>query len=355
MENKLYFKRLDGLRFFAFFLVFWQHSYAHSLAHITDHAGLNAFFKKLTFVGGEGVHIFFVLSGFLITYLLIKEENSKGKINLSFFYMRRILRIWPLYYLIVISGIFILPNLFSTFKFEGNIPMNLFFLNNFAMKTGSPNVGIAWSVAIEEQFYLFWPLLFMLFRNKKALLAVCSALFLTSAVFSILHREEAYFHTLGNINLLMAGCIGAILFAKNENLIGRYKLFPVVSILAAVIVYFATEFAPVYYLSVTLLPFLYLYVIIYLVKHDGETSGINFSFLGKYTYGMYLYHPTLLIFIRIGFDIMHIPYQETAINNAIVSTIALFVTIGVSILSYNYFETFFLKLKDRFAFVKTRM
>jgi len=168
MEKQLYFNKLDSLRFIAFFLVIWQHAFSNSFNNISDNRIIQTIIDKLTITGGIGVHVFFVISGFLITYLMLQEEKENGKINIGYFYIRRFFRIWPLYYLIMILGIFILPKAFNTFVFNADIFKNLFFLNNFD-KSGIEisNIGIAWSVAIEEQFYLFWPIIFILFKNKK--------------------------------------------------------------------------------------------------------------------------------------------------------------------------------------------
>ena len=131
MGSTIYFNKLDSLRTFAFLLVFWQHISSFYFNKIEIHSILvKKILTKLVFTGGAGVHIFFVLSGFLITYLLLIEENRNNKINLKFFYLRRILRIWPAYYLVTLLGIFILPITFNSIDFKGNILMNLFFLNN---------------------------------------------------------------------------------------------------------------------------------------------------------------------------------------------------------------------------------
>ena len=184
-KENMYFKKLDSLRFFAFFLVFWQHIISSKFTVFNENDILGTLIKNSLYTGGTGVHLFFVISGFLITFLMISEEKLNGRFNIKYFYIRRILRIWPLYYLILILGIFILPSLFKTFKFNGSIFKNLLFLNNFDMVDQQPNIGIAWSVAIEEQFYLFWPLLFIFFKRKNTLLIISSGLFLLSIIFTI--------------------------------------------------------------------------------------------------------------------------------------------------------------------------
>lgn len=179
MSNKikLYFKNLNGLRFFAAFMV------------LICHIELNKKYFKLTnnrevtrFLGDLGVDLFFVLSGFLITFLLIKEKEYFEKINFKNFYIRRILRIWPLYYFIVILSLFILPkfSIFhingSFFEFENNMEaIKIMLLFIFIL----PNVlylikpiafsAQTWSIGVEEQFYLIWPFIVNRFKKYKFL------------------------------------------------------------------------------------------------------------------------------------------------------------------------------------------
>jgi peptidoglycan/LPS O-acetylase OafA/YrhL len=111
----------------------------------------------------------------LITYLLISETEQAGKIDVIRFYKRRALRIWPLYFFCMITGALILPKIMSAFTYCGNIFLGLTFLNNFDViyyfdQCPEAQMRISWSVAIEEQFYLFWPLLFILVIRMRSIL-----------------------------------------------------------------------------------------------------------------------------------------------------------------------------------------
>src|SRR3954471_4714452 len=109
-KEKIFFPNLDGLRFVSFFLVFLYHTYMTFFNNIRD-SSPDAFdyIQRLFQNGNLGVNFFFVLSGFLITFLLIREKEYTGKIHVGHFYMRRILRIWPLFYLCVFIGFVIFP------------------------------------------------------------------------------------------------------------------------------------------------------------------------------------------------------------------------------------------------------
>ena len=104
MNKKIYFENLDGLRFLCFLSVFFFHSFHTEYAYIKNTETYN-FIKFSVFGNGNlGVNFFFVLSGFLITFLLIAEKELNGQINLRKFWIRRILRIWPLFYFCVFFG-----------------------------------------------------------------------------------------------------------------------------------------------------------------------------------------------------------------------------------------------------------
>src|SRR5690606_15550484 len=102
-KTKIFFANLDGLRFFSFFGVFLFHFYKSLFDNIKETYPAVYEVGEFLFQNGSlGVNFFFVLSGFLITFLLIKERELTSKINIKNFYVRRILRIWPLYYICLI-------------------------------------------------------------------------------------------------------------------------------------------------------------------------------------------------------------------------------------------------------------
>jgi peptidoglycan/LPS O-acetylase OafA/YrhL len=358
----LYFSRLDTLRLIAFGLVFWTHNFVECFSSYTKTPWYE-FFKPFFDTGTNGVHIFFVISGFLITFLLIQEYKIQGQINVRNFYLRRILRIWPLYYLIMILGLFILPNLTSVFKFCGSYWLNLTFLNNFNVNETalchSSNILIAWSVAIEEQFYLFWPICFSILYKRKLLELFCIVVFFISVTYHNFN-PSSYFDTIGNLAYLMIGCLGAMIYDKHQE---KFKSsffqnkvwFWIMLICLLSTVIFIAHAPKGFLLKVCILPFFYLYFVLYSVINNSKQSPSVFSFLGKYTYGMYLYHPMVTILVRILFDKVGINYIESKLNYGFASIVTLILTILISIFSYNYFEGYFLKFKHKLAIIKTRI
>ena len=115
MVKKIHFENLDGLRFLCFLSVFFFHSFHTDFDSIKSTSIFQLIKRDIFGNGNLGVNFFFVLSGFLITYLLIEEKKLNGQINIKKFWIRRMLRIWPLFYLCVIIGFFIFPVLKSSF------------------------------------------------------------------------------------------------------------------------------------------------------------------------------------------------------------------------------------------------
>jgi peptidoglycan/LPS O-acetylase OafA/YrhL len=196
---------LHGMRFIAVSLV------------ILYHYGLPA-------PGAHGVLIFFVLSGFLITWLLLREFEKYGKVSLSGFYRRRILRIFPAFYfywfalvgmLLVAHKKILWPQALSSF----------FYLSNYYSAIhGDPNTGFShtWSLGIEEQFYLIWPILFVAFQGKLGKLTfflsgLIGAVWLHRVVlYFAFHVDQEYFYSAFDTRMdsLMVGCLLAVLLKR---------------------------------------------------------------------------------------------------------------------------------------------
>jgi peptidoglycan/LPS O-acetylase OafA/YrhL len=369
--SKLYFENLDGLRFFCFLSVFFFHSFETEQADIKN-SGLYHFFKHSLFGNGFlGVNFFFVLSGFLITYLLIKEKETNQYIHIGKFWLRRILRIWPLYFACVFYGFVIFP---YTKMLAGGVPSETAnpwyyfgFISNFDyINKGLPDakgLGVLWSVAIEEQFYLAWPVILSLFAAKKFWIPLCiilagSIVFRAFNDVPILHEM----HTLSCIGDMALGGLGAWLILESPGFKTKIQAMPKWSIFllyaAFVFVFlFRDEFLlSSYWLRIFERCFISSIMLLIILeqcyaKHSFYKMG-NFKLatrLGVITYGLYCLH-FIIISLTLGAT------KLAGLNNAVWQVVfletilGLLITIGVSMISYRYFETPFLKLKDRFAF-----
>lgn len=377
MTKKIFFPNLDGLRFLAFIAVFLFHRYyeIHNFVkpQVIKQSYMSGLLSSLFSNGHLGVNFFFVLSGFLITFLLLYEEKINGKFNIIYYYTRRTLRIWPLYFVLIFIGFLIIPSikLFNSDHIieSANFFYYLTFLGNFDImqypSVGNYNIiGILWSLGVEEQFYLSWPLLLILFSGKKR--PFC---FLIMIIISIIFRSLNYndrsvinFHTLSVISDMSIGGIAAWISLNNERLI--HKMFNI-NKLAILAIYLAGSIlclfryqifsTPVLIVSERLiLSFFFAFIILeqnYSTNSLFKIGKCKFiNYWGKYSYGLYGFHVIgIVLSINIWEYIINV---NPSIFNVLVTQtlLALAFTMGFSWLSYHLYEKHFLKLKKRFSY-----
>jgi peptidoglycan/LPS O-acetylase OafA/YrhL len=349
-----YWPQLDALRFFAFLAVFVHHSFPQDTLFYVNRGipmGVAEWMSAFVRAGGFGVDLFFVLSSFLITSLLIREVQAHGTISVRKFYLRRILRIWPLYYAFLALAIFVFPYLglegeFIEPKF---VPAFVFFFGNWAVTWwGYPasSIALLWSLSIEEQFYVVWPVLLKILGKdgilKVSIACVLIALFtrIFLAYLEVKH-PAIWCNTLARLDTIGAGGILAVLFEKNKEMFRfakwQYLLAIFVSIfvlgacarfwafdgISSVFGYLIVAFAA----SVALISFFFL-----------RFPNI-FVFLGRISFGLYVYH------------IFAIHLAKRFVNVQPIQPVAAFVvTVIISVASYFLFEQHWLKLKQKFAF-----
>lgn len=207
--NRIYFKGLNSLRFYAAFFVVIMHIQSNM-----DRVGLPSL-SELPFLlkGFSAVAFFFTLSGFLITYLLLQEKENTATIDVPHFYMRRVYRIWPLYFLVIVFGILfyklIVPALGMEFPHHYELTtaglLYTFFLAN--LMNSLYHVGgilhITWSIAVEEQFYLFWAPLVKKYLRFLPQMIIVIILFSTTVnilnsynIFGLSQGMQQFIHTL---------------------------------------------------------------------------------------------------------------------------------------------------------------
>lgn len=378
-KAKIFFPNLDGLRFISFFVVFLYHAHLSIFSYLTD--AQPGVYKVIEFIcrhGNLGVNFFFVLSGFLITYLLIKEKEFTGTIHVPNFYVRRILRIWPLYYLCVVVGFVG----FALLKKMGGEPFvenanpwyYIFFAANFDIMHTWPEkpdallLSVLWSVAVEEQFYLTWPLI-LRFIPLKGYKYVFPTIMALSLIFRAFHTGDndhdfaiRYFHTFAVIGDMALGGLFAYLVSY-EN---KFKTFitninkPLLILLyVATLVFtlFKDEiFPPGIPVIFERIVIAFLFGMIILEQNYAKHSLFKMSKfrtmsnLGIYTYGLYCLHFLGLYLAIKTMNALHLDGSKTWVSMAMM-LLALVLSIGISLMSYHLFEKWFLKLKDKFAFI----
>lgn len=373
MNNKIHFHSIDALRFFAFLKVYFLHF------------PIDGVFPILQFLksgGGIGVSFFFVLSGFLISYLLGHEKHNTNKINLKNFFIRRSLRIWPLFYLMVIMG-FLLP-----YSFKQDIGFHMIgggyeldwmysftFLENYKMiiEDSFPKttpLSVFWSLCIEEHFYLIWLFAFYLipFKHIPKFLGISVSISWLSRFFEVVFSNNNTIFQMDVFTNLDYFAIGGILgylvvinyeqlsraiLSISKNIRIGYILFVLLIIVFQNIVLPYEPKSIFFIFRPTVIAILFTLLIAVFIPKDSSIAINNklLNYLGKISYGLYVYH---IIFI-------HICYKYCLANNIKIDSflsigITFVITFGgsvlLSILSYHYFEKPFLSLRDRITKAK---
>ncbi len=322
---------------------------------------------QVKLIGKLGVVVFFVLSGFLITYLLLQEESNTNNINVPKFYLRRILRIWPLYFLIVVLSIFILPE-FSILNIPNygkeiirldlipKLSLYTFFLSNLLLSIYGfiPYASQLWSIGTEEQFYLFWPIFFKRVKKNRILIMILIIIFyalilrfLSSNFANFIPNRDIIksFWTLFNINCMaIGGILGVLAFKKHQSL--KYILnnitFISVLIIVLILISFGVKFPILHY---DIYGIFFGIIIINFALNETIVIKLEnpiFNYLGQISYGIYMYHP-----IAIGFTLIFARKFEIE-NLPVIYSVTILLTILLASISYHFFETRFLKLKNNF-------
>jgi peptidoglycan/LPS O-acetylase OafA/YrhL len=349
LTERIVLPNLNGLRFFAALSVIIYHVYGITV--------LNGHF---------GVVLFFTLSGFLITHLLLAEIDQTKTIDVAKFYLRRVLRIWPLYFLILFLAGVIFYCWYTAEDLQNyyhSLPYYIFFLPNllFVLTGGVPLIAILWSIGSEEQFYLFWPLLMLnVSRNYLlyALIAIVLAFTLTPHVLDYLNAHKFNnnntIKVIANLmqrmcfNAMATGAIMAVLFKKGSGLM-KYFFHPVVQIGALIGVLGLwlshTEFR---YFNDEIYSILFVIVIANMALNKNNLVSLKhrvLEYLGKISYGLYVYHQVVAFLVfRFVWWLIPAATPGQPILKGIIVTLA---TIAVAGLSYEYFEKPFLRIKDR--------
>ena len=325
-------------------------------------------------LAGYGVSIFFALSGFLITYLLLLEKD-KHPIDVKKFYVRRILRIWPLYYLYF----FITLALILFYKLDFNpklTPFYIFFAANVPAILGTPfpYFGHYWSLGVEEQFYLFWVWVVKKVKTNLLSLVVVGGIVGFMVVKLGLHFKypNSIFETilsLTRFHCMMIGALGAIIFFKGTSMEKENKAFfcsigvPTEKLIDNKVAQFI-GWTVIFLLAINKYrlasiidqEFISLVTVVLIIGQINiKNRIINLEntvcdFLGKISYGIYIIHPLVILFFsKILSDLdLPIALKYPLVYGGIIGT-----TILTAYLSYQYFEKYFLKLKEKFAVIRS--
>jgi peptidoglycan/LPS O-acetylase OafA/YrhL len=357
LEKPIYFKGLNGVRAIAACIVIIWH--IDQFSYLFD-------LPKLGFsengMAGYGVNMFFVLSGFLITFLLLKEKQTNSIIRVKQFYMRRILRIWPLYYLaLLIAIIFVITKLISEpSSFGSSILLYSLLSANFAYALGISISVITplWSVGVEEQFYLIWPHFISRFNKIQRSLIWFIVAYLTFkfGIYYSLGPKSISYEIIGllKFDLMAFGGLGAYWLFNKHTRILNVLFRKEVEVLAWIVLLWSIIFQPLHLFSIIdseLNSIFYLIIILNVssnIRPLISLDSIIFNFFGRISYGLYVYH-MIVIYALAALN----KNTQFISNHVYLQITVLLTTIIISSLSYKYFETIFLKKKHRFSIVQS--
>lgn len=366
VENKqgFYHPELDVLRFVAFLAVFMHHALPRD-ARLYLGNGLSPtathWLLATKEAGAFGLDLFFALSSYLITELLLREYANRGTFSVSAFYVRRALRIWPLYFTFLLLTVLVVPTLLPAERF-GPIYITSFalFVGNWVCAAKGLPFSVAsplWSISVEEQFYIGWPLFLRFFginRIKQLaiamlLLAVVTRVLL--AVFDVQH-PGVWCNTIARLDPIALGAILAfVLNGRAPQISNGVRV--VLCLLA-----FAGWWLTARYLS-----------------HDGPTSVATYAasalasvvlllavlrsearilrvppfswlvYLGRISYGLYVFH---LLALALVAQVVFVPVLGIPLNFELRLLCSFLLTVTLAAVSYKFLEQPFLRLKDLF-------
>jgi peptidoglycan/LPS O-acetylase OafA/YrhL len=358
---------LDGFRGIAFLLVFVRH---YSLtSHMTSWVAKTA--MNIGQGGWIGVDLFFALSGFLITGILLDTRSREGYFR--FFFARRALRIFPLYYGVAVILLLLTPVLHLHWQ-RGQLAY-LFYCGNIAAGLNSsltivrPAVSLLhlWSLAVEEQFYLLWPFVIFLIPRLRHLAYTCAALSVVALLLRLVlltkltatsGEEWSYNLLFTHMDGLLLGSLGAIWVRARplDSIVPVVRKISVVSFLALIVVFYfsGSDFhaLPLTILGYPLLAAMFTSLLLQALERGSLAARLGnlriLRFFGKYSYGLYVYHYLLSPLTAGTQSWFQVKLHSRLLGGLTYVCVVFLATTVVAMLSFQLYEKQWLKLK-RFA------
>ncbi|SDD36560.1 acyltransferase family protein [Niabella drilacis] len=359
ISKSIYFPQLDVLRGIAFLLIFFFHAW-----HPEN--GSQEGISFLSFLHTQfwmGIEIFFILSSFLLTLLGLYEYEATGRFSLLKFFTRRVLRIWPLYFAFLAVAFFVLKPVSTHFGDRLTLPAPLFyvlFISNFYAPDHVFFLRILWSISVEEQFYVILGFALKLLHRKLSIIFVI--LLFTGVgfiLFSFHEKKSSYFSTLNYFLDFSVGGLTAIVYKRFKCKIGNFfdrlpslwlNVFYCYIPFQLVLFYMVNSNQGDFYLNFSNRCLIVIYTGLFILERlSNKRRWVLFSvgrrfliFTGKISYGLYVFHG-LAISITSIFIVKLLACQ----NNVILILISLCITYTLAVLSFYFFEAYFLRLKSR--------
>lgn len=354
-----WFPGLDALRILAASLVVIMHTHLGM-----KQAGLPTLTEiPLLLKGFSAVSFFFVLSGFLITYLLLSEKTKTNSVDIPQFYWKRVFRIWPLYFIVIAVGCAfyweIVPALGLDFEIEYSKPLAIFMYVFFAANFMNSifHVGgmlhITWSIAVEEQFYLFWaPMMKKIQHQLGTIIILLIVIFLglnianTARLFELSEGMHQFIHTLQFHYMGFGAGAAYLLFHQREKLL-NWVIFKNKAVQALLTVLLLSYY--LFYDKSTLgeiltpvpLALLYAWLIINVSVNSRKIFSLDYAWLnklGSVSYGVYMFH--MIVVYAFGFVMQKMPIDFLGSAAYFIAYYfgVISISIGIAFISFRFIE-----------------
>ncbi|MET0465188.1 MAG: acyltransferase [Chitinophagaceae bacterium] len=357
MTRTNYFPQLDSVRGLSFLAIFFFHA-----VHPDQGASLPA--KLLRYYYDQlplAIDVFFILSSFLLTWLGIKEFQKQQKVSLGKFFQRRVLRIWPLYFLFITASFLILAPLAARAGYPMTMPdpfYYYFFIANFYKAEQVFFLQILWTISVEEQFYVFLGfVLRFFFGYLKGIFITLIIISLAFTVYAYQAQISSYFHTLTYCVDFAMGGLAALLYAERSSLLAwtgrlaglRRTVFYFWPLIQLTIFFFIQLYSESDLLNLLnrflFITYLCLLLIEQLDNHHRSRFLERNRFLiltGRISFGLYCFHGiSITVFEQLVIQ------KGTVISPWLLVPVIFAFNFSIAYLSFRYLETPFLRLKDR--------
>jgi peptidoglycan/LPS O-acetylase OafA/YrhL len=363
-KNTFYHPELDVLRFVAFLAVFIHHALPRD-ASLYLAKGLSPALTQWLLTAKEagafGLDLFFALSSYLITELLLREHAQRGTFSIPAFYVRRALRIWPLYFVFLALTVLVIPTLIPAERF-GPIYIVSFalFFGNWVCATHGLPFSVAsplWSISVEEQFYIGWPLLLWFFgvhRLKQLAFAMLLLAVLTRialAVYGVAH-PGVWCNTIARLDPIALGAILAFsLKGRAPQISNALRVVMCVSAFVCwlLIARYFSHAGPTSIATYALSAFASVLLLLAALRGKARLLSVPpFSwlvYLGRISYGLYVFHLFALTLLA---RLIVVPVLGIPLNFELRLVFGFLLTVALASVSYKVLEQPFLRLKERF-------
>ena len=310
------------------------------------------------------IDVFFVLSSFLLTWLGINEYRAKGNFSFINYFTRRALRIWPLYFLLMLFSFVLLPYVAKAMNIPITLPpasYYLFFISNFYLEGHVYFLRFLWTLSVEEQFYLLWGICLYFFQEQ---LIICAGIFTISSIaytfYAICNQVHHDYHTVTYLFDFAIGILAAVILHRGGRLVEWFRTMPAFKgtlffmalPVLFVILFLVNDLAPVSWFAWIDLAGRYIFVVymgLFIIEQMvNELSVIQLKsnlflvYTGKISYGLYCFHGLVLTL-----GIMLIQKMNISLPLVVQAVLLLAVNFVVAAISYRFVERPFLNMKDR--------